>query len=243
MPISRGQEREERLARVWDLHSRGLKHAEIALELGWSQQQASIDIRHLKSQKRFALSQHFRELPSQYDTVISNLEQIRTEVWKAVKVTTSPRDKAVLYSVLINVNEKYLEVLSLNDIILANVENAEKLVEEAKANIKEAKEQILKSEEEEALASGLERPSATDDDDDDADASDIESRVRQRVAVALATNDASSISDSEPKASDDDDSDSDSAVVAVVDDANDANDDVNDDNVNDDNDGESNSAI
>jgi predicted transcriptional regulator len=210
MPISREQEREERLARVWDLHSRGLKQAEIALELGWSQQQVSIDIRHLKSQKRFALSQHFRELPSQYDTVISNLEQIRTDVWKAVRATTSPRDKAVLYSVLINVNEKYLEVLSLNDIILANVENAEKLVEEAKANIKEAKEQILKAaneeQEEEALASGL-RPSASDDD-----ANDIESRVKRRVAVALATDASSSdssrssdSSSSEPQASDDND--------------------------------------
>jgi predicted transcriptional regulator len=228
MPISREHEREERLARVWDLHSRGLKQAEIALELGWSQQQVSIDIRHLKSQKRFALSQHFRELPSQYDTVISKLEQIRTDVWKAVKTTTSPRDKAVLYSVLISVNEKYLEVLSLNDIILANVENAEKLVEEAKANIKEAKEQILKATaEEEEEEQSLPRP-------DDAD--DIESRVRQRVAVAMmeeesngesssTTNDSSSDS-SEPQASDGND------VVVVVDDANDAND------VNDVNDGE-----
>jgi hypothetical protein len=144
-PISRKEERELRIERVEVLASKGWKQPAIAKELGYSQQQISLDLKTIRERSRELLRDNHRIIPIHYNMVLVQLQEIRADAWRTLSQTADVRSKAQLYNVLKDVNLNILEVLSVGDILSTEIQNRELMIKETKEQLDQLKDEISSS--------------------------------------------------------------------------------------------------
>jgi transcriptional regulator with XRE-family HTH domain len=138
--ISKEVETQLRRDRVLELTSKGLTQQEIADRLKYSQQTISNDIIYLRKEARENLQQHAQELPYHYEQALSNLRSVIKEAWALAEQTKDERLKASLFTIIKDVTESMLEVLSAGDLIEKEVTAAELAAKKAEEELQEITE-------------------------------------------------------------------------------------------------------
>ena len=113
-----------------------------------SQATISLDMKAIREEDRQQLAYEHMEIPRYYRMVIENYLNIHQDLVARIRLTKSARDAAVLISERIKVLDKLLLTASSSDVILAGVENAERIIKEAQQSKVEALQRLSEIREE-----------------------------------------------------------------------------------------------
>jgi transcriptional regulator len=100
-----------------ELSSKGLTQQEIAVQLKYTPQTISNDLKYLQKKAIESLGRQAEQVAADYQQVLSNLYSIRKEAWALYEKTGDERVKVMLYNTITNVNMAIMHVRSTGDII------------------------------------------------------------------------------------------------------------------------------
>lgn len=148
MVISREEQIEQRRAKVLELYSQGLTQQEIAKKIadcgiaGISQRTVSNDIAWLRKDAIKFLQNNREHIAFEHKQVLSNMYQLRKEVWNHFNGTKNEQIKMHLYSVIQSINN------NIETLLLGSDSLAQEFIAEAQEAIGETKEELQALEEE-----------------------------------------------------------------------------------------------
>ena len=136
MQITKEQQIADRRQAVLELSAQGHNQQEIANKLVISQKTVSNDLAWLREDAVEFVRKNREQIAFEYRQVISNFYQLRKLAWNHYHSTASEGIKIDLYSIISNINNNVMSILSAGDLIETE------LLEKSKEQVKEREKEL-----------------------------------------------------------------------------------------------------
>jgi predicted transcriptional regulator len=134
--ITKEQQIADRRQAVLELSAQGHNQQEIANKLVISQKTVSNDLAWLREDAVEFVRKNREQIAFEYRQVISNFYQLRKLAWNHYHSTASEGIKIDLYSIISNINNNVMSILSAGDLIETE------LLEKSKEQVKEREKEL-----------------------------------------------------------------------------------------------------